>query len=136
MSDLGTFKVQSDALRTESKVWRTKATHAATAEGLIAGVVGRGDAFGVMAGSCGVTGNYNAWSAAMLKALQDAERSFDYLEAALVSAANAYDGVDATVATSVQKLDDMVAPASPPAGSTGPSGPAAPNGDTGGAVYI
>lgn len=107
MTDYGDFKVQSEALRTESKVWGGKAGNASKALSLISDAVKQGKAFGVMAGSCGVSDDYNKWSLAMQQAITDAERCFDYIDAALVSAANAYDGSDATAATSMNTLNNM-----------------------------
>jgi hypothetical protein len=46
----------------------------------------------------------------MLTAVQTAKKNFEYLDAALNSAANDYDGVDSTVATDMNTLDRMIEP--------------------------
>jgi len=108
MTDRGSFKVQADKLRTHAGVWKDYADNVKAAAELIAPGVGMGYQFGYLAGSCGVESSYNTWSEAMQTALSDAETNFRYLEAALTSTANDYDGVDSTVATDFSKLDGMI----------------------------
>lgn len=108
MTDLGTFTVQSDALRDAAKLWAGCAEDAAGVAADIAPAVGQGDKFGVLAGSCGVTRSFNTWIEAMHQAATDAAKTFRYLDAALQSTANAYDGADNTSATSIAKLDGMI----------------------------
>jgi hypothetical protein len=110
MSDKGSFAVQSRALRDAAALWSGCAADAQIVEDAITPGVGGGDSFGVLAGSSGVSANYNIWSAAMLTAVQTAKKNFNYLDAALNSAANDYDGVDSTVATDMQTLDRMIEP--------------------------
>ena len=107
MSDRGSFRVQSEALRTHAEYWTTKAEDADRARDQIQPAVGRGDAFGYLAGLNGVAENYNTWTTDMHAALDDAGATFRYLHAALVSTANDYDGTDSTVATSMPDLDRL-----------------------------
>lgn len=108
MVDRGSFEVQSQALRAAADLWRTAAQDMGSAQTEIEPGVGGGDSFGVLAGSSGVEGHYNVWSGDMLAALQRAQANFEYLEAALDSTANDYDGVDSTVALDISKLDAMI----------------------------
>ena len=110
MADLGSFQVQSETLRTHAKLWNGHATDVNDAHGLIESAIGSGDDFGWLAGLNEVKDHYNTWTNAMGAALQDAKTCFDYLEAALNSAANAYDGADATAATDMDTLDKMIEP--------------------------
>lgn len=110
MTDRGSFSVQSEALRRAAEMWRTAATDMGKAITEIEPGVGGGDSFGVLAGSSGVSGHYDEWSQEMLTALQTGQKNFQYLDAALVSTANDYDGVDSTVATDMQTLDRMIEP--------------------------
>jgi hypothetical protein len=102
MTDKGSFAVQSQALRDAAALWGSCADDAQIVEDNISPGVGGGDSFGVLAGSSGVSANYNRWSAAMLTAVQTAKKNFNYLEAAL------YAGADGTVATDMQTLDRMI----------------------------
>lgn len=108
MTDRGSFSVQSEALRHAAKMWRTAAQDMGKAADEIEPGVGGGDSFGVLAGSSGVSGHYNEWSQEMLTALQTGQANFEYLDAALTSTANDYDGVDSTVATDMDTLDRMI----------------------------
>ena len=110
MTDKGSFAVQSQALRDAAALWGGCADDAQIVEDAISPGVGGGDSFGVLAGSSGVSANYNTWSEAMQTAIQTAKKNFNYLDAALNSAANDYDGVDSTVATDMQTLDRMIEP--------------------------
>lgn len=108
MSDLGSYRVQSKALRDAAKLWDDCSRDSARVARHLAPAVGQGDKFGVLAGSYGVSGYYNTWISAMHTAAQDAATSFDYLDAALTSTANAYDGADDTSAASMERLDRMI----------------------------
>lgn len=108
MTDRGSFSVQSEALRRAAAMWATAATDMGKALTEIGPGVGGGDSFGVLAGSSGVSGHYDEWSREMQKALQTGKSNFEYLDAALVSTANDYDGTDSTVATDMQTLDRMI----------------------------
>lgn len=107
MTDRGSFRVQSQALRDHSGFWETKSGQADDAKAEIAPGVGMGDDFGYLAGLNDVADNYNTWTHDMDAALADASDTFTYLHAALISTANDYDGVDSTVATSMSVLDPM-----------------------------
>ena len=107
MSDRGSFRVQSDALRSHADVWSTKAAQADRARDLIEPAVGKGIDFGKLAGDNGVAEYYDTWTRDMHAALSDAGDTFRYLHAALISTANDYDGTDSTVATSMPDLDRL-----------------------------
>ena len=107
MTDRGSFRVQSDQLRSHAGLWTTKASEADSAAATIAPGVGQGDDFGFLAGQNGVADHYDTWTNDMYAALGDAGDTFRYLHAALVSTANDYDGVDSTAATSMNQLDPM-----------------------------
>jgi hypothetical protein len=108
MTDLGTFKVQTERLREAADIWADCSTDSLRVHSDIAPAVGQGDTFGILAGSSGVSGFYDKWVQSMSTAAQTASNNFAYLEAALDSTANAYDGSDQTSATSMDKLDGMI----------------------------
>lgn len=110
MTDRGSFKVQSQALKNAASMWRTASEDMDKALKEIKDGVGGGDSFGVLAGSSGVSGHYNEWSREMKTALTTGRDNFSYLDAALTSTANDYDGVDSTTATDFSKLDGMIEP--------------------------
>lgn len=107
MTDRGSFQVSTDHLREHAKVWRDHAADADAAYTKISPSIGMGDDLGYLAGLHGVKEMFNQWTRAMGDCLQDASQSFTYLEAALHSVANDYDGTDATVATDMSRLDPM-----------------------------
>lgn len=102
------FQVQSENLRDHAKLWAGHAKDVGEAKTTIAPGVGKGDDFGWLAGLNDVADHYDTWSKAMEQALTDAKKCFDYIEAALNSAANDYDDSDATVATEMATLDKMI----------------------------
>lgn len=102
------FQVQSQTLRTHAELWAGHAVDVGDARTTIEPGIGMGDDFGYLAGLWDVADHYDMWSTAMGKALEDAKKCFDYLEAALNSAANAYDDTDATQATDMATLDQMI----------------------------
>lgn len=108
MSDLGSFAVQSEKLRDHAGLWGDRERDVTKAGSTIAPGVGQGQKFGFLAGSCGVSDHYDTWSRAMAQALEDAGTSFRYLEAALGSTADGYDGADATAVTDFSRLDGMI----------------------------
>jgi hypothetical protein len=110
MTDLGSFRVQTDLLREHAPFWADRATDASGARDLIETGVGQGYKFGLLAGSCGVSSRYDTWSQAMSQALTDAHDTFHWLEAALKSTADAYDGADNTSAMGYDDLDRMIEP--------------------------
>ncbi len=107
MTDRGSFRVQSDALRSAAEHWGTKAGDARAAYDTMLPGVGQGDDFGYLAGLNGVSENYDKWTRDMSEALLDAEATFSYLQTALISTANDYDGVDSTAATTFDRLDPL-----------------------------
>jgi len=102
------FKVESDNLRHQAAIWAGAKVDADNVRQTLSVTVGQGDAFGVMAGSMGVSRRYNEWTSDMDNALTDASYSFDYLDAALTSTANGYDESDATASTSIDVLDRKI----------------------------
>lgn len=110
MADRGSYEVGSETLREHAKLWKGHAKDVNDAHGLIEDGIGKGDDFGWLAGLNEVSDHYNTWTTAMGVALKDAKTCFDYLDAALNSAANDYDGVDSTVATDMNTLDKMIEP--------------------------
>lgn len=102
------FQVQSETLRTHATLWAGHSTDVSEARTTIEPGIGMGSDFGYLAGLWDVADHYDTWSAAMGKALEDAKLCFDYLEAALGSAANAYDDTDSTQATTMATLDAMI----------------------------
>lgn len=108
MTDRGSFRVQSEALRRAATMWSTAASDMGKAGEKIAPGVGKGSHFGVLAGSSGVSGHYDEWSGEMAAAIATAKSNFEYLDAALSSVANDYDGVDSTVATDMAVLDRKI----------------------------
>ncbi|KRC52901.1 MULTISPECIES: hypothetical protein [unclassified Nocardioides] len=110
MTDRGSFYVKSQTLRAAATMWSTAASDMASAHTEILPGVGHGNDFGVLAGSSGVATSYDNWSNDMLAAVDKAKGNFTYLDAALTSTANDYDGVDSTVKTEFAVLDRMIEP--------------------------
>ncbi len=104
------FTVQSDNLRGQARVWEDRADAVRSTRTAFSPAVGRGSAFGVLAGGAGVQGMYDEWTRDIDDALHDAELSCHYLQQALRSTADAYDETDTTVAISMERLDALVAP--------------------------
>lgn len=102
------FKVESENLRKQAKLWAGRETAVGTVRTNVSPGFQRGADFGVMAGSMGVSEMYNTWTTSMSHALDDAEISFRYLDVSLRSAADAYDDSDTTTATSMAKLDKVL----------------------------
>jgi uncharacterized protein YukE len=102
------LQVQSETLRTHATLWAGHAADVSDARTTIEPAIGMGADFGYLAGLWDVADHYDTWSTAMGKALEDAKKCFDYLEAALNSAANAYDDTDTTQATDMATLDAMI----------------------------
>lgn len=104
------FTVQSDNLRGQAEVWQGRKDAARSVRTDIAPAIGRGSAFGILAGGAGVESMYNEWVSDIDNALHDAMISFRYLQRALVSTANGYDEADATAVTSMKDLDKLIDP--------------------------
>jgi hypothetical protein len=104
MGDLGSFKVQSQELRHEGEEWQTRKQALSDAKTLAEHGLGKGYMFGAMANVAHIGEYHDNFISAITTALGDGVMTFDYMSAALTSAANAYDGSDATAAESADKL--------------------------------
>lgn len=104
------FTVQSENLRSQAGVWRERKEAARSVRSDIAPAIGRGSAFGLLAGGAGVEAMYDEWISDIDNALHDAMTSFRYLQRALVSTANGYDESDATTVTAMNQLDKLIDP--------------------------
>jgi hypothetical protein len=102
------FQVESENLRAQAEIWEESKVAADKVRANLAETIGRGDMFGYMAGSAGVTGMYDDWTRAINDCLADASYSFAYLDAALRSTAAGYDNSDATTAMSMDELDKLL----------------------------
>lgn len=107
MTDRGSFQVSTATLREHAHFWLDHAADAKIAQMAIESGVGKGADFGLLAGRYGVEEAYDSWSNAMATCLESAQQTFIYLATALASVANDYDGVDATVASSMDRIDPM-----------------------------
>lgn len=107
MTDRGSFQVQAEALRSHAGFWTTKTTQADDARDLISPAVGMGDDFGFLAGLNDVANYFNTWTSDMYAAMGDASATFSYLNTALNSTANDYDGTDSTVAMAMSALEPL-----------------------------
>lgn len=105
MTDL---KAQSDKLRTAAGIWSNCATDIKKVHTDLLPAVGQGDKFGALAGSSGVSENYDLWIQDMVDAAQTGAGNFTWLSSVLKAIADTYDGTDATVAQSMDSLDRMV----------------------------
>ena len=108
MTDLGSFAAQTASMRDQSTYWGDRAGYADAGKELIAPGNYKGYQFGFMAGEAGVRAGYNTWVASMMQAARDAATAATYLQAAMTSAANAYDGVDSTTAADMATLDALI----------------------------
>ncbi|HWM75169.1 MAG TPA: hypothetical protein VNQ53_15585 [Nocardioides sp.] len=102
------LKATSDKLRTAAGIWEGAATDIKKVHTDLQPAVDQGDKFGALAGSSGVSGNYDIWVKAMSEAAATGEKNFKWLDAALTAIADTYDGTDSTVAQSVEALDRMI----------------------------
>ena len=104
MGDLGSFSVQSRELRQEGQEWGTRKQAVQDAHDLADNGIGRGYMFGYLANVAQLGEYHDHFISAITEAFADGVRTFDYMSAALISAANAYDGVDSTAAESADHL--------------------------------
>ena len=102
------LKATSDKLRAAADIWEGAAKDIKKVHTDLQPSVGQGDKFGVLAGSSGVSENYNIWVEAMSDAAATGAKNFKWLDAALTAIADTYDGTDSTVAQSVESLDRMI----------------------------
>jgi hypothetical protein len=105
---MGDLRADTDKLRTAATIWTGCSTDVDKVHNDLLPAVGQGSKFGVLAGSSGVSGNYDIWIQAMADAAATGTKNFTWLSAVLVSIADRFDGTDATVAQSVESLDEMI----------------------------
>ncbi len=104
MGDIGSFAVQSAELRQEGQEWQTRKQAVQDAHDLADNGVGKGYMFGFLANVAHIGEYHDQFISAITEAFADGVATFDYMSAALASAANAYDGVDSTAAESADQL--------------------------------
>jgi hypothetical protein len=104
MGDIGSFAVQSRALRQEGGEWQTRKQAVQDAHDLADNGIGKGYMFGFLANIAHIGEYHDQFISAITEAFADGVATFDYMSAALDSAANAYDGVDSTAAESADHL--------------------------------
>jgi hypothetical protein len=105
---MGDLKADTGKLRTAAGIWSDCAADTWKVHTDLLPAVGQGDKFGLLAGSSGVSENYDTWIQAMADAARTGSRNFYWLSSALVAIADTYDGTDATVAQSMDSLDRMI----------------------------
>ncbi len=108
MTDLGSFEAQTQSMRSQAQYWETRAGYADSGRDTISAGAGKGYQFGFLAGLAGVSEGYNTWMASMMRATQDAAHTARWMQAAMTSAADAYDGADSTTAADMADLDKMI----------------------------
>lgn len=101
------MKAKSEKLRAVAEIWSDCAADCWSVHTDIGPAVGQGSKFGILAGSSGVDGNYNIWVEAMSVATRTGSGNFYYLASALRAMADTYDGVDSTVAQSMDSLEAL-----------------------------
>ena len=104
MGDIGSFAVQSRELRQEGGEWKTRKQAVQDAHDLADNGVGKGYMFGFLANLAHIGEYHDQFISDISEAFADGVATFDYMSAALESAANAYDGVDSTAAESADQL--------------------------------
>jgi len=104
MGDIGSFQVESQKLRQEGGEWKARADRMGEAKDLAENGKSMGYKFGLLAQNAGLPDQHDTFLDDIVQAFTDGKATFDYFEAALTSSANAYDGVDATSATSHDEL--------------------------------
>jgi hypothetical protein len=104
MGDIGSFAVQSRELRQEGREWQTRKQAVQDAHDLADNGVGKGYMFGFLANIAHIGEYHDQFISDISEAFADGVATFDYMSAALDSAANAYDGVDSTAAESADHL--------------------------------
>jgi hypothetical protein len=108
MGDIGSFAVQSRELRQEGQEWGTRKQAVQDAHDLADNGLGKGYMFGYLANVAHLGEYHDHFISTITEAFADGVRTFDYLSAALTSAADAYDGVDSTAAESADHLKDRL----------------------------
>jgi hypothetical protein len=105
MGDIGSFAVQSSELRQEGQEWQTRKQAVQSAHDLAAKGTSKGYMFGFLANVAHLGEYHDHFISAITDAFADGISTFDYMSAALTSAANAYDGADSTAAESAAQLE-------------------------------
>ncbi len=108
MGDIGSFAVQSRELRQEGAEWQTRKQAVQNAHDLADNGIGKGYMFGFLANIAHIGEYHDQFISAITEAFADGVATFDYMSAALDSAANAYDGVDSTAAESANHLGNRL----------------------------
>jgi len=108
MGDIGSFEVQSRELRQEGQEWQTRKQAVQSAHDLADNGIGKGYMFGYLANVAHLGEYHDHFVSAITDAFADGVKTFDYMSAALTSAANAYDGADTTSAESAGHLKDRL----------------------------
>lgn len=104
----GEMKAKSDRLRAVADIWSDCATDCWSVHTSLQPALGQGSKFGILAGASGVDENYDIWIEKMSVAARTGSGNFFYLKSALDAIADTYDGVDSTVAQSMDSLDKQV----------------------------
>ena len=104
MGDIGSFAVQSKELRQEGQEWQTRKQAVQDAHDLADNGAGKGYMFGYLANVAHLGEYHDHFISSITEAFADGVKTFDYMSAALESAANAYDGADSTAAESADHL--------------------------------
>jgi hypothetical protein len=104
MPDHG-FSVHTGKLRTEAGEWAQRKQGLRDALDLIDNGSGKGYKFGLLAQNANLDGEHDHFITAMVKAVNDAIATYDFIQHALLSAARDYDGSDATAAESQRSLE-------------------------------
>jgi hypothetical protein len=108
MGDIGSFEVQSRELRREGQEWQTRKEAVQGAHDLADNGVGKGYMFGFLANVAHLGEYHDNFISSITEAFADGVKTFDYMSAALISAANAYDGADSTAAESARHLESRL----------------------------
>lgn len=105
---MGDLRADTEKLRTAAGIWSDCATDTEKVHSDLVPAVGQGDKFGLLAGSSGVSENYDTWIQAMADAARTGSQNFHWLSSVLEAIADTFDGTDATVAQSMDSLDRMI----------------------------
>jgi hypothetical protein len=108
MGDIGSFAVQSGQLRQEGQEWQVRKQAVQSAHDLANKGAGKGYMFGYLANVAHLGEYHDHFISAVTEAFADGVKTFDYMSAALASAANAYDGADNTAAESAGHLKNRL----------------------------
>ena len=104
MGDIGSFAVPEPGAAPGGREWKTRKQAVQDAHDLADNGVGKGYMFGFLANIAHIGEYHDKFISDISEAFADGVATFDYMSAALDSAANAYDGVDSTAAESADQL--------------------------------